>query len=342
MIEKMTQEQNMFHPREFERNDDMYTRKRHLIDLPYCNSDVSFKFDYPTGAELAMVIPIFGVADDIRHHLYAKGAIYNALSFLKNTDIKEQSVKLYFAIGDSFASEIKPYLNEACVPDKNVIIFHDYNADCLRPKHAAMFHPNLQYYKKLLFIDADVWVHRPPGGDYLRVFELLKHAWNRPFLWGAWEAKNENWHPFHIEWRRYQDKLDEYWQRLSHLVQRPLDEVKRVFHIGDRTIPRANGWCVGFQREVFQSQDFRIFYENAQSVLCQDESIMSAWIYKNGSNPELWDTPPFWTENYYDLTHTRTRIYHLASDEHLHDDNTAVHYETWKDQWLAEMEELTQ
>ena len=41
-------------------------------------------------------------------------------------------------------------------------------------------------------------------------------------------------------------------------------------------------------------------------------------------------------------THAKIRIYHLASDEHLHDDNTAVHYDAWNERWIAEMEELTQ
>ena len=323
-------------------SEDANNRKHHLIDLPTCTTDISHRFDYSTENALAMVIPIFGVPDSDSLHFYAKGAVYNALSFLKYTDIREQSVKLYFAIGDSFAPEIKPYLDRACVPDKNVIIFHDYNADCLRPKHAAMFHQDLHHYERLLFIDADVWVHRPPYADCLRMFQMLKEDWTRSLLWGAGETgEGENWHPFHIEWRHYQDRLDEYWQMLSHLVQRPLDEVRRVFHIDDRTIPRANGWCVGFSRDVFWSSGFREFFEAAQDVLFQDESIMSAWVYKNGSNPAMWNTPAFWTESYYDTTLEHTRIYHLSSDEHLHSDDTSTHYQTWKNRWLTEMEGLT-
>ena len=325
---------------------DMERRKHHLIDLPTCTQDLSVCFNYATDTQLAMVIPIFGVPGSDSFHLYAKGAVYNALSFLKNTDIKEQSVKLYFAIGDSFASEIKPYLDRACVPDKNVIIFHDYNADCLRPKHAAMFHQDLQHYERLLFVDADVWVHRPAKAVCLQIFEVLKQEWKRPLLWGSGETgEGENWHPFQIEWEHYQDNVDEYWHKLVNLVKHPLDEVKKVFHIDDDTIPRANGWCVGFHRSVFKSSEFRNFYEASQELLRQDESIISAWIYKNGSDPELWNTPPFWTENPYfwasDRDKHHTRIYHLSSDEHLYSDDTSTHYQTWKDGWLTEMEGLT-
>ena len=153
-------------------------------------------------------------------------------------------------------------------------------------------------------------------------------------------GKDENWHPFHIEWRHYQGQLDEYWQKLAELVERPIDEVKRAFHIDDRTIPRANGWCVGFHHKVFQSDEFRSFYEKSQKVLRQDESIISAWIYKKGSNPALWDTPSFWTEPYYDKTNKQTRIYHLATDEHLHDEIPTTYYATWKEHWLAEIQSL--
>lgn len=323
-------------------NEDMKNRKRHLMDLPVCRKDISQRFDYPTGNALAMVVPILGMPEQTRHHLYAKGAVYNVLSFLAHTDATDQFIKMFFAIGESYASEILPYLKQANIPDSNIIVFNDYNADCLSAKHAAMFHPDLQHYERLLFIDADIWVHRPSQSEPLRIFESLHEEWHRPFLWGASPTgEEENWHPFDIEWRHYQDRLDEYWQRLSVLVGAPVDVVKQIFHIDDRTIPRANGWCVGFSRDIFWSSEFREFFEAAQDVLRQDEAIISAWVCKNGANPEMWNTPAFWTESYYDTTLEHTRIYHLSSDEHLYSDDTSTHYQTWKDGWLTEMEGLT-
>ena len=103
--------------------------------------------------------------------------------------------------------------------------------------------------------------------------------------------------------------MEIYWEKLAYLVNTPVQVVKKLFHIDDRTIPRGLGWFAGFDvARVIKDPAFYDFFLQAQDVLLTNESFMSAWMYRNGSNSELWDTPPFWTENYYDITHKNSDL----------------------------------
>ena len=327
---------------------DMWDRKRHMIELPYCDRDVSVHFKSHSDNRVAMVIPVFGVADDIRHHIYAKSAIYAALTFLAHTDLKERGVKFYFSVGDLYADAILKYMETAAIPAENIVIFSQQKAQYLMSKVASVFDPHFQKYEKVVLIDSDVYVHRPNAETPpLNMFSQLLDNWRKPFFWGSAETgAEENWHPLHIEFNHYQASLDTYWEKLSKLVERPVSEVRKVFHIDDRTIPRANGWFYGFDvPRTLKDAAFQDFFVAAQEVILQDESFMSAWIYKQGSNPSLWDPPSFWTEDPYFWERAKekhdTRIYHLSSNEHLNADDTSMHYETWRDRWFNDMQRFT-
>ena len=344
----MTAPQNLFYPQQLAYDSDMDTRKRHLVDLPYVDVDISASFQYEHGSEAVIAIPVLGVAEGVKHHLYAKSSVYAALSYLRHTDIRSRGVPLYLAVGDLYAEEVLPYLKAASIPDAHILVYDQRGACSHVAKMGVILHPKMLEFERLVLVDADVYVHRPDGAPSLDMFAQLLDTWEKPFYWGCWdfnETSDWNWHPFHMEYRYYEDALEPYWARLAALVKLPLSEVKRVFHIDDRTLPRANGWFTGFDvQRTLKDEAFRDFFRQACEFLRNDEAFMSAWIYVNGSDTALWDPPPFWTEDPYfwnsAVDEEHTRLYHLATDEDRYSEDTSMHYSTWKDRWLSDMKRL--
>ena len=125
-------------------------RKRHIADVPYIDVDVSAALRYEVKTECALVFPIYGTSANFGHHLYPKSAIYAALTFLLNTDLKAHGVQVYFAIGDMYADEILPYFQKASIPARCIAVFDQHHLVHQLATTAAIFCDELKAVSKFL------------------------------------------------------------------------------------------------------------------------------------------------------------------------------------------------
>ena len=330
-------------------------RKQHLCDLPLITRKLAI-FDYPISSNnaAAFIYTLFSDNQESQH-FHTKGALYSAITFLDRTDLRERGIPIYFTIQDTDYDDLQLYFELAGVKQEHILPFTS-NAYGIIKLMDAFYLPELQKYKRLFMIDADVFAR--PIKRYPLVDEILWDTKKYPLAALDIDVHNDIWQ---LELGRFHAlKVSKYAAEFPKISNTPSD--KLLEKITDTTITRSyiKAGFVGFS-DTFLAQTAEAYKKIA---------AFTQKTYPNNKTPAHNNK----TLSYYALTEEdlltlfalefQLKIYDFDIDSRFHfvtqndpDRNRSVinhihscidytgdygadyEYSYWKYQWLAEVQE---
>ncbi|MDE0323147.1 MAG: hypothetical protein OXN27_04435 [Candidatus Poribacteria bacterium] len=256
--------------------------KAHIFNLPYVNVDVSDRFDYPENDEMAVIICLWENQTEVNRgdrHLYAKSAVYSALSLIENTDVRETGTKIYFVLNEGATDIPLAYLRAANIPESNILyapLFRSENVEkCHLFSIQAFLHPTLQSKDRVLLFDSDNFVFNADP----HFFENLIDRWH-PNAWLAVEPDHEPY-TYGLEREIYGDKFPDVIRNLMAITGESYEEMDEFTSPQHTYRPNSMGIIYGMSHLLINSPALRGLLEKAyQQDLCfQDESFLYTFCY---------------------------------------------------------------
>ncbi|MDE0323149.1 MAG: hypothetical protein OXN27_04445 [Candidatus Poribacteria bacterium] len=258
-----------------------------LFNLPYVDVDVSEKFDYAEKDDLAIVICIWENQTEVNRadrHLYAKSAVYSALSLIENTDVQETGTKIYFVLNAGISDITLAYLRAANIPDENILyapltqsgVAIQFNflfrIDCLS-------HEKLRAKKRVLVVNSSIYAF------YRKKTHLMKQLIDTktPLILSC-NADDVNHNVWKLELLRYEaaEKLDVFYKDLAAYMGISEAEVKFLTSDENKACsPSFDGAIWSITTELANSKGMLHHLKQAyeKSVFFTDETFLLTWIW---------------------------------------------------------------
>ena len=304
--------------------------KRHLLDLPVIDIDISKRLIYPYKNDLAIGIPIFGHTlnepNHVGHHVYAKSAVWAALRYLYATDIVELGIPIFFLVGELVADEIHPYLDIAGIPNKLRINSPQNKKTHFITKHTGIFDDALTEYERFIVFDVDIM---PTTGlsksqiflDILQAWDTSQYRFMLPNKHTA-SSSPPKWILESIVKRLKSE--DQFWQLTGSLQQEvSIDDFRQTMKDENAISPSVGGWCVGFSIALRQDPQFQDIFSKLEPICFTDGALLEMWLAISKEPIQTYMPPILW--------------------EHQHNPESSMltHYYTtkgygWRKQWEAE------
>lgn len=317
--------------------------KTHMGDLPVVVSskEMADIWQYPHGTQCAFIYSIFSSREAGSYFLsqiYAKMAIYAGLSFIRNTDIRESGIPLFFVVSSLFAEDILPFMRVAGVPDENVIMLdHDHvlgNAT----KQVSMFVDELHHFDRVICIDTDLYFHLPDGTPPFPFFSNVLSCWDdsgADILIADGYSTDGYYRDWALEFveQGIKTNRDGAWKYLES-VSRP--GMRSRYESPDALKPRHGGYICGYSSSIRKDPDLQDWFLTQAPIVWSDAHLVKLFLHKTGypkvyardSDPR---NPPY--RVYYEFTPNRNR----PAVVHPRGNDADNPYDSWRDDWLKEM-----
>ena len=319
--------------------------KVHLGDLPVMvsNGNGSDVWRYPHSNRCAFVYSIFGSDRRFGGHLsqlYAKMSIYSALSFLRNTDLRECGIPVYFLVNKISANDILPFFEVAGVPMDNLILFDTGNIWCNAIKQVSQFVDELRHFERVICIDTDLYFHRPPDDPVFPMFANLLSGWERAGT-DILIALGYSTDGFFRDWvfgfikRTLKCDTDAAWQYLES-VSGP--GMRERYESADMTKPLHPGYINGYTQAIRHDDNIKRWMLEQAPVVWSDAHLVKLLLHKLSYPPvyaqDTDDKQPYRMHYKFMPDLKRSAVVHPRGNESGDD------YQNWRHQWHGEMEKI--
>lgn len=249
------------------------------------NSEISDLWDYPVQKDCAFVYLMFETSRwrlAKPTQLYAKSAVYSALSMIRYTDVRDMGIPIYFLVSSQSGEEVTQYLKYAGVPDERVILFDQGMLRNYNVSMTGMMDESLLKYDWVIKLDADMYWYPNVDFDSFPVFSSL--------LVNDVDYILTIDHVIDMDYQEIFRRLencfgmseDGVWSFLDRMIGRDV----RSFYKSDKTFkPDHGGFLTGFSRAICESDDFFYWFYDYGRLIFTDYLLLNLWLVKEGVPP---------------------------------------------------------
>lgn len=289
--------------------------------LPLIEHNLSEKFRYKYGNELAICIPCYG------REVYGRAAVWNALSLLYASDVIKCGVPIYIFVGERDAKIHEKILDKAGFPKEMRVICPQTEKDGFVTKWTGIFDKELANYERLIVLDADAITVK--YGENMTICEDICNNWDyKTFDVCVPCGENAESRPadFLLEKTDEMHGVNTFWQRIETVAHMFGKQNPREFMQNPNAKKLCiGGWFVGFSQMLLKSVEFKNVFNMLRDVSWGETPILEVWLLVADSKVMQYDFPFVW-------------IY-----ENLNKSSFTHFYTTngfeWKERWKSDLTE---